>query len=67
MSVIEDMWFKELEDPDNFYTKVTTTKLLIHLIEHCSDLYEIDAVDIPHIMQIFYKEVERIPQFINMM
>ena len=50
MSVIEDTWFKEIEDPDNFYTEVTTIQLLDHLTEHCSDIHVIDAVDIPHIM-----------------
>ena len=67
MSVIEDTWFKEIEDPDNFYTEVTTIQLLDHLTEHCSGIHAIDAVDIPHIMQIFYKEAKGIPQFVNMM
>ena len=29
--VVEETWFKELKDPDTFYTKVKTIKLLDHL------------------------------------
>ena len=50
MSVVKDTWFKELEDPDTFYTKFTTIKFIDQLTEHCSDIHVIDAVDIPHIM-----------------
>ena len=67
MSVVEETWFKELEDPDTFYTKAMNRKLLDHITEHCSGLHEIYAVDIPHIMRSFYKEAEGIPQFINIM
>ena len=40
MAVVEKTWYKELEDPDTFYTKVTALKLLDHLTEffgasHC--------------------------------
>ena len=67
MSIVKDKWFKELEDLDTFYTKVTTIQLLDHLKEHCSWLCAVDAVKILQIMQSFYKEAEGIPQFINMM
>ena len=31
MAVVEETWYKELEYPDTFYTKVTAIKLLDHL------------------------------------
>ena len=31
MTVVDETWYKELEDPDTFYTKVTAIKLLKHL------------------------------------
>ena len=31
MTVMDEIWYKELEDPDTFYTKVTAIKLLEHL------------------------------------
>ena len=35
MAVVDETWYKELEDPDTFYTKVTALKLLNHLTEFC--------------------------------
>ena len=31
MAVVDKTWYKDLEDPDTFYTKVTALKLLDHL------------------------------------
>ena len=31
MVVVDETWYKDLEDPDTFYTKVTALKLLDHL------------------------------------
>ena len=31
MTVVDETWYKEIEDPDTFYTKVTAIKLLEHL------------------------------------
>ena len=36
MAVVNETWYKELEDPDTFYTKVTALKLLDHLTEFCT-------------------------------
>ena len=33
MTVVDETWYKELEDPDTFYTKVTAINLLKHLTE----------------------------------
>ena len=38
MNVVDETWYKELEDPDTFYTNVMSLKLLEHLTEFCSGL-----------------------------
>ena len=67
MAVVDETWYKELEDPDTFYMKVTALKLLNHLTEFCTGLHTVDAVDIPQIMKSLYKDSERVPKFINAM
>ena len=67
MVVVDKTWYKELEDPDTFYTKVTDLKLLNHLTKFCAGLHTVDAVDIPQIMKELYKDSEVVPQFINAM
>ena len=67
MAVVDDTWYKELEDPDTSYTNVTALKLLDHLTEFCSGLHTIDTVDIPQAMKTLFRNAEGIPQFINSM
>ena len=45
--VVDENWYKELEDPDTFYTKVTAIKILDQLTELCAGLHTVGAVDIP--------------------
>ena len=65
--MVDKTWYKELEDPYTFYTKVMALKLLDHLTEFCTGLHTVDAVDIPQIMKLLYKDLEGVPQFINAM
>ena len=51
MAVVDETWYKEIEDPDTLYTKVTALKLLDHLTKFCSGLHTVDAVDIPQLMK----------------
>ena len=67
MFVVDETWYKELEDPDTFYTNVTALKLLDHLTKFVFGLYTADAVDIPQVMKTLFINVEGIPQFINAM
>ena len=67
MVVVDETWRREIEDPDTFYTKVTTLKLLGHLTVFCAGLHTVDAEDIPQIMKYLYKYLEGVPQFINAM
>ena len=67
MEVVDENWYKELEDPDIFYTNVMALKLLEHLTEFCSGLHTMDAVDILQVMKTFFSDTEGIPQYINVM
>ena len=51
MAVVDGTWYKELEEPDTFYTKVTALKILGRLIEFCDGLHTLDAVDILQLMK----------------
>ena len=66
-AVVDKTWYKELEDPETFHTKVTALKLLDHLTEFCAGLHTVDAVDIPQLMKSLYKDSYGVPQFINTM
>ena len=67
MKVVDETWYKELEDLDTFYTNVTALKLPDHLTRFCLDLHVVDAVDIPQLMKTLYSDNEGIPKFINAM
>ena len=67
MTVVDETGYKELKDPDTFYTKVTAIKLLEHLTEFFAGLQTVDAVDIPQLMKELYKDSDGFPQFINAM
>ena len=67
MAVVDETWYKDLEDPDTFYTKVTDLKLLDHLTEFCLGIHTVDAVDIPQVMKTLFSDAEEIPQFITSM
>ena len=47
MSVVYEIWYKELEDADVFYTNVTAQQILENLEDHRTGQHVIDAVDIP--------------------
>ena len=67
MEVIDETWYKDLEDPDNFYRNVMALKLLDHLTKFCSGLHTVDAVDIPQVMKTLFNSAKWNPQFINAM
>ena len=43
MSVVDETWYKELEDVDMFYTNVTAQQLLEQLEDHCTGLHSITS------------------------
>ena len=65
MAVVNETWYKDLKDPDTFYTKVAALKILDLLTEFCAGLHTVDAVDIPQLMKTLYKDSDGVPQFIN--
>ena len=65
MEVVDEMWYKELEDPYTLYTNVTALKILDHLTEFCLGLHTVDAVDTPQAMKTLFSNVKGIPQYIN--
>ena len=65
MDVVDETWYKELEDPDTFYTNVTALKLIEHLNDFCLGLHTVDEADIPQVMKTILSDAEGIPQFIN--
>ena len=67
MEVVDETWYKELEDPDTLYTNITALKLLDHFTEFCSGLHTVNAVDIPQVMKTLFSDAEGIPQFIKAM
>ena len=67
VEVVDKTWYKELKDPDTFYTNVTSLKILDHLTELCLGLHTVYAVDIPQVMKTLFSDAEGIPQYINAM
>ena len=67
MVVVDEMWYKVLEDPDTFYTNVTALKLPDHFTKFCLGLHTFDAVDIPQVMKTLFSDAKGIPQYSNAM
>ena len=61
VEVVDETWYKELEDLDTFYTNVTALKLLDHITKLCSVLHTVDAVDIPQVIKTLFRNAEEIP------
>ena len=65
MEVVDETWYKELEETDTFYTNVAALKLLDHLTKLFSGLHTVDAVNIPQLTKTLLTGADGIPQFIN--
>ena len=61
LEVVNDTWYKELEDPDTFYNYAMALKLLNRLTESCSGLHTVDVVDILEVMKTLFSNAEGIP------
>ena len=62
MEVVDKTWYKEIEDPDTFYTNVTALKLVDHITEFCSGIHTVEAVYITQVMKTLFSNAEGIPQ-----
>ena len=67
MEVVDETWYKDLEDLDTFYTNVTDIKILGHLTKFCSGIHTVDAVEIPQLTKTLFNDADEIPQLINEM
>ena len=66
MAVVNETWYKELEDPYTFYKKVTHGPQTPGPPNRfCAELHTVDALDIPQLMKTLYKGSDGVPQFIN--
>ena len=62
---MDKTWYKEIEEPDTFYTNVTALILLDHLNGFCPGIPIVDAVNIHQLMKTLFTDANGIPQFIN--
>ena len=67
LSVVDEVFYKELKDPITFYTDILPSTLLDHLELNCLGLHAIDAVDLPIVIQGYYADASSIPVYINML
>ena len=65
MEVVDETWYKEIEDPDTFYRNITSLKLLDHLTKFCSGLHTVDAVNVPQVIKTLFRNSDGIPKYIN--
>ena len=65
MEVVNETCYKELEDPDTFYTNVTALKLLDHIKYFCLGIYTVDGMEIPQLTKTLFNDADKIPQLIN--
>ena len=66
-TVVEDTWYKELKDPEMFYTDVTANDILKHLRARSGGLHTIDIIDLTAEMVGYYATAKGIPEYINML
>ena len=65
MEVVEETWYKELNDLDTFYMNVTAIKILDYITKLCSRLHTFNAVNIPQLMKTLFTDANGIPQFVD--
>ena len=65
MEVVDETWYKDIEDPNKFYTYVTTLKLINHLTEFCSGIHVVNTFNILQLMKTLYVDAKIVLQFIN--
>ena len=65
--MVDETWYKELEDPDTFYTNITALKLIDHLTEFCLEFHNVSSMEIPQLMKTLFTDAEEMMKFINAM
>ena len=67
LAIVNDMWVRELRDPNLFYTAVKPRDLLGHLQTLCVGLHATDVLNLQNEMQTYHEDMEGIPTYINML
>ena len=61
-TVVDETWYRDLQDPDDFYTKVTAMDFLEFFETNSTELAETEAVKIPLQMMQLYQEYLRLSE-----
>ena len=64
---VADTWVRELRDTETIYTKVSPKYLLSHLQARCTGRHFLDLLLFLNEIQRYHLEVERIPEYINIL
>jgi hypothetical protein len=65
--VVDKIWYNDLKDAKNFYTKVMALEIMAHLDANSGGLHAIDMISLCSNMTQYYVQTDGIPQFIVMM
>jgi hypothetical protein len=65
--VIDEVWYKDLEDTKTFYTKVTALEIMALLDANSGGLHAVDMILLCTNMHQYYVQADGIPQYIIMM
>ncbi len=65
--VVNETFYKDLEDPISFFNKVTAAELLDHLHLNCGGVEPENLVALQAAMSSYYAECDGIPDYINML
>jgi hypothetical protein len=64
---VDEIWYKDLKNPQTFYTSVTAMELFMHLDDNCGGLHPSELISLPTKMMGYYAIAEGIPEYINML
>ena len=67
LAVVKDIWVREIQDTNNFYTDVNPKALLTHFQSGCTGRHALDLLALHNEMQRYHLEVEGIPKYTNML
>ena len=67
LASMDEVWYRELRDSRTIYSQVTAKKFLAHLRNVCTGLHEIKAITNLPLMMWVYKDVDSIPDYINVL
>ena len=66
-TIMEDTWYKLLKDAYKFYTEVTASQFMTHIIITFYGLHVINISNIPMLIQGLWTKANNIPEYTNML